>query len=134
MLSRQKTFFSVMLFVFRALAAGQQVTISPQSLTFGAHTPGNSSTPETITVLNGGGADVNVTSISASGGFSETNNCSTLRAGQKCTIDVTYISSIVGSTKGVVAINDNAAPNPQIVNLMGTVIAPMARAPGGLNF
>ena len=112
----------------------QQVKLSATSLTFASHTPGNSSAPQTITLSNSGAADLTVGPIAASGGFSQTNDCSTLHPGQSCTIDVTYISSIVGSTKGVLTINDNAASTPEIVTLAGTVIPPIALAPGTLGF
>ena len=112
----------------------QQVKLSATSLTFGSHTPGNASAPQTITLSNTGAADLSVTAIAASGGFSQSNDCSTLHPGQSCAIDVTYISSIVGSTKGVLTINDNAASTPEIVSLSGTVIPPIVLAPGTLVF
>ncbi len=117
-----------------AHAAAQQVKLSATSLTFGSHTPGNSSAPQTITLSNDGAADLSVGAIAASGGFSQSNDCATLHPGQSCTIDVTYISSIVGNSEGVLTINDNAASTPEIVTLTGTVLPPITFAPGTLSF
>ena len=116
------------------LQAWAQISLSTTSLNFGAHTPGNVNGPQTVTLSNRGAADVIVSSIAASGGFSETNNCSTLHAGQSCTINVSFISAIVGSAKGVVTINSNTAASPQIVNLAGNVLTPIALVPGSLSF
>lgn len=116
------------------LQAWAQVSLSTTSLSLGAHTPGNVNGPQTVTLSNRGTADVIVSSIAASGGFSETNNCSRLHAGQSCTINVTFISAIVGNAKGVLTINSNAAASPQIVDLAGTVLTPIALVPGGLSF
>jgi hypothetical protein len=117
-----------------AHAAAQQVKLSATSLTFGSHTPGNSSAPQTITLSNDGAADLTVGAIAASGGFAQSNDCATLHPGQSCTIDVTYISSIVGNSEGVLTINDNAASTPEIVTLTGTVLPPITLALGTLSF
>ena len=115
-------------------AVAQQVKLSATSLTFGSHTPGNSSAAQTITLSNDGVADLTISAIAASGGFSQSNDCATLHPGQSCTISVTYISSIVGSTKGVLTINDNSPSTPEIVTLTGIVLPPIALAPGILSF
>ena len=132
--SRYHPIILLMMCAFGAQAVAQQVKLSATSLTFGAHTPGNSSSAQTLTLSNSGNADLAVRGIAASGGFSQSNDCSTLHPGQSCTIDVTYISSIVGSTKGVLTINDNSPSTPEIVTLTGIVLPPIALAPGTLLF
>jgi len=123
-----------MLCTFSTHAAAQQATLSATSLTFGAQIVGSVSGPRTVTVTNTGRADLTVSSIAASGGFSQTNHCSTLHPGQSCSITVSYISDIVGAAKGVLTINDNAPSSPHLVNLSGTAVAPVALTPGSLNF
>lgn len=115
-------------------AAAQQVTSSSMSLSFPAISAGNVSGPETITLSNSGTKDLTVSSVAASGGFSQSNSCTTLHAGESCLIEVTYISANVGSTRGVLAINDNAASSPQIVSLTGKTLAPIVLNPSILSF
>ena len=127
-------FLLLMTCILGAQAAAQQARLSATRLSFGPITPGNSTAPQNITLSNGGSVDLIVSAITASGGFSQTNNCSTLRPSESCTIDVTYISEIVGSTKGVVTINDNSPTRPEIVLLSGSVIPPVALSPAKLGF
>jgi Abnormal spindle-like microcephaly-assoc'd, ASPM-SPD-2-Hydin len=127
-------FLLLMTCILGAHAVAQQARLSPTSLNFGPITPGNSTAPQTMTLSNDGSADLVVGAIATSGGFSQANNCSTLRSGERCTIDVTYISAILGSTKGVLTINDNSATSPEIVSLSGSVIPPVALSPAKLGF
>ena len=120
--------------ILGAQVVAQQARLSAANLSFGPITPGNSSPPQNIILSNDGSSDLVVSSISVSGGFSESNSCATLRPGERCTIDVTYISAIVGSTKGVLTVNDNSATSPEIVNLSGSVIPPVALSPSTLGF
>ena len=67
------------------------VTLVPSSLTFLAEFVGDSSSPQTVTMTNTGGASLDIFSISASGDFSQTNPCGTyLNAGANCNISVTF--------------------------------------------
>lgn len=115
-------------------AAAQQATFSAANLTFAPHTPGNVSGPSTLQLTNTGSANLVVNSIAASGGFSESNDCATLRPAQSCAISVSSIASFVGASKGVLTINDNSSSAPHIVNLSGTVLAPIALTPAAVNF
>lgn len=115
-------------------AAAQQANLSTANLTFPPHTPGNVSGPASVQLTNTGSANLVVNSIAASGGFSESNDCTTLGPGQGCTIHVTSIESFVGATKGVLTINDNSASSPHIVNLTGTVLAPIVLTPAAVTF
>lgn len=113
-------------------AASHALFHKPKS--FPALTAGNVSGRQTITLSNSGTKDVTVSSIAASGGFSQSNDCTNLHPGQSCEIEVTYISANVGSTKGVITINDNAASSPQIVNLTGKTVAAIVLTPSVLSF
>jgi len=64
---------------------------------------------------------LNITGITVSGGYSQTNHCvSPLGAGQYCDITVTFAPTAVGLVSGVLTIMDNANNSPQTVTLTGT--------------
>ena len=114
--------------------SAQQASLSSSTLSFGVLSAGNVSSTQTITLTNTGTADLVVSSIVASGGFSASSKCSILHPAEDCTIEAGLVSSIIGSAKGVITINDNAASSPQLVNLTGTVVPPIAFLPVRTNF
>src|SRR5258708_16448294 len=77
-----------------AHAAAQQVKLSATSLTFGSHTPGNSSAPQTITLSNDGAADLTVGAIAPSGGFAPSNTLAPLHPRHTSTLPTPHTSSI----------------------------------------
>jgi dienelactone hydrolase len=101
------------------ITAGQ-VKLVPDDLKFIARV-GGTSTSQTVTLTNTGGAALNIASITASGSFIETNNCGTsLPAGMPCTLTISFHAAKVGLTSGTVTIVDNSADQQQVVNLKGT--------------
>lgn len=127
------TFLSLLLCAFATFTVAQQAKLSATNLHFGSHPMGNFNS-QSVTLSNSGTQDLVVSTMVASGGFTQTNNCSTLRTNQSCSIDVTYISTIVGHKNGVLVINDNSATSPEVVNLSGNVLAPVALTPAALSF
>lgn len=121
------------LFLFTPYIYSQQVSLSPTSLTFAPQLVNTVSAPKTVTVTNSGNALLTVSSIAASGGFSITNNCSSLNPGDFCTIQVSFLSGLVGTDKGVITITDNAASSPQIVNLSGSTLPNLTLSPAQVN-
>ncbi len=104
-----------------------QLTATPTSLAFAAETVGDTSPAQEIQLINTGSTAVTITSITVSGQFAETDTCgspfttpSVLNVGGACTIYVTFTPTSTGSQTGVLTINDDAANNPQTVNLSGT--------------
>jgi hypothetical protein len=98
-------------------------------LDFGNLPVGQISNPLTITLSN----DATLTNpqtvtfigkIGVSGSFSEIDDCqATLAPGSKCTLTVSFKSSVVGFTAGKLTINytaDGVLGNPQLVYLRGT--------------
>jgi Beta-propeller repeat len=86
------------------------VCLSPASLNFAAETSMTSSEPMTSTLTNDGNATLDITSITASGPYTETNTCgSSLNAGANCTLSVTFSPTSAGNLGGAVTITDNAA-------------------------
>jgi hypothetical protein len=97
------------------------VTLSPTSLTFAAQTTGSSSAAQSVTLTNSGGVALAITSIAASGDFTQTNTCgASLAPAGTCTISVTFIPTATGNRTGTVSIADNAAGSPQSIPLTGT--------------
>jgi hypothetical protein len=97
------------------------VSLSPSSLTFSTQTVGKSSNPQPVTLTNSGNAPLSITSITASGDFSQTYTCSTsVLAGANCAINVTFTPTTAGSRTGAITITDNASGSPHTVSLTGT--------------
>jgi Abnormal spindle-like microcephaly-assoc'd, ASPM-SPD-2-Hydin/Beta-propeller repeat len=86
------------------------VCLSPNSLTFSAQAATTTSSAMNVTLTNSGSAELDITSIAASGPFAETNTCgSSVAAGQNCSISVTFSPTQAGELSGSVTITDNAA-------------------------
>jgi hypothetical protein len=102
-------------------APAPSATLSPTSLTFGAQGLQTASTPRPVSLTNGGAAALSLSSIVATGDFSQTNNCGgSLAAGSSCTVNVTFTPTAPGARSGSITISDNAANSPQTVALSGT--------------
>jgi hypothetical protein len=101
------------------------LTIAPASLTFASQTHNTTSPPQTLTLTNNSGATLTSLSFAGSADFSvapgTTMPCSTsLAAGAKCTLSVTFTPARTGSIPGEATITDNASTSPQVVKLTGT--------------
>jgi hypothetical protein len=101
------------------------VTIAPASLTFASQTHNTTSPPQTLTLTNNSGATLTSLSFAGSADFSvapgTTMPCSTsLAAGAKCTLSVTFTPGRTGSIPGAATITDGASTSPQVVKLTGT--------------
>lgn len=120
--------------VFPGFASSQQVDLSPSSLKFDPQLVGSVSPTKDIVLTNSGNANLVVSSIAASGGYSVANNCSTVTPGASCTIKVSFISGLLGSTSGVITITDNAATSPQLVNIAGSTLPQLEFSPATTSF
>jgi hypothetical protein len=97
------------------------VTLSPASLTFANQNVGTTSAAENVTVTNSGTATLTLSTISASGDFSQTSTCgNSLAAGAKCTISVTFKPSALFTRTGALTLTDNGSADTQTVALTGT--------------
>ena len=103
------------------------VTVSATSLTFSNQDVGTVSAPQMVTITNTGSATLNITQISVSGDFTETETCSArlniLNVGESCTVSVSFAPSASGSRGGALSIYDNAVGSPQQVSLSGNGLA-----------
>jgi hypothetical protein len=99
-------------------------SVSPSSLSFASQNVGTTSAGATVTLLNSGGAAMNIASVTVSGDFAATGTCVPgLAAGSQCTITVTFAPTAPGTRAGLLTITDNALSSPQTVSLTGTGVA-----------
>lgn len=112
------------------------VQVSPGSLTFGNVVLGVTSASRTVSLIANGSASVNVTAVSVTGDFSQTNNCpSTLTSSAICTVLVYFTPSQGGSRTGTLSITTSASSAAQTVSLTGTGVSLTAQiSPGSLTF
>src|SRR6266852_1743060 len=114
------------------------IRFSPATLDFANQDIGTSNS-QPVTITNFGGGPLNLTSISASGEFTETNNCpNTLLAGASCTAGVSFAPTVAGPTTGLLTVNDDSGNlgSSQAVTLAGTGTVPrhLSLSPATLNF
>lgn len=98
------------------------LTLSASNLAFGNQHVGVASNALAITATNNGTVPITFSGITASGDFSETDNCTkvALQPTTNCVIDVTYTPTNAGSSVGALTLTDNAPGSPQIILLTGT--------------
>lgn len=102
-------------------AAALSVSLSPTSLSFASLIVGSTSGGQGVTLTNNGGTALTITSITATGDFSQTNTCgAAVGAGASCAISVTFKPTAGGARTGSVTISDNAPSSPQTITLSGT--------------
>jgi hypothetical protein len=109
--------------------------LSPASLSLSSYV-GITSAPQTVTLSNTAGAGLAISSIAASVGFAQTNDCpvgGNLAPKSSCTINVTFTPTAQGTVSGTLSITDDGPGSPQSVALTGTVQA-VTIAPPSLNF
>ena len=84
------------------LTSGPNASLSAASLGFGSQAVNTTSSPVSITLSNYGTAALNISSVAASGNFSETDNCVPgLTSAASCTINVTFTPSVTGSVSSL---------------------------------
>ncbi|MGO9271972.1 MAG: choice-of-anchor D domain-containing protein [Terriglobia bacterium] len=103
--------------VFGLLPAA--TSVAPASLGFGIQVVGGTSAAQAVALSNPSGSGLSLTSITASAGFAQTNNCpSSLAAGGNCSISVMFSPSAPGPGKGTVTIVASVG-GPQTVSVAG---------------
>jgi hypothetical protein len=109
-------------------------TLSLSGLNFGTQLVNTTSSPQTVTLTNTGGATLNISGIAASTNFHQRNNCgSHLAMGASCTITVIFTPRQRGTLSGSITIADNAFGSPQTISLTGISTA-LTVAPSNLDF
>jgi len=113
--------------ILTGAATAPVVSLSSSSLAFGNQQVGTTSAPQTVTLNNTGTGQLDVTSVIASGEFTETNTCgSPVATGANCAVTVTFAPTASGSLAGTLTVTDNAPGSPQTVSLTGIGIEALA--------
>ncbi len=95
-------------------------TLSVTALAFAEQVVGTSSVAQVVTLTNTGNANMVVSGVSATGDFSQTNNCpATLVSAAGCAINVTFTPVIGGTRTGSLIVSDNSLGGPAVVTLSG---------------
>lgn len=116
------------------------VALSPQKINFGNQALNTASTAQTVTLVDAGSAPLEIAGITASGDFSQTNNCGTLvSAGSgTCAIQVIFTPSQLGPVTNQITIADNAQGSPQTITVSGTGVTTsggsLTLSPSSLSF
>lgn len=107
-------------FAYVAPTPSPVVELTPTALSFGNVNTATNSDPQQLTVRNIGGAPLIFTTINASSGYSETNDCgSSLAPGASCNINV-ISTGFVGSNQGGLNLVDNAGSQQAVLESFGT--------------
>jgi hypothetical protein len=113
------------------------ISLTPPNLTFSQNV-GTTSAAQTITITNFGGTPLDLFSLSASGVFSETNNCpSLLTPGTNCAVQITFTPSAAGPATGTFNVSDDSGNlgATQVLALNGTGTTPATTvSPASLSF
>ena len=104
-----------------ASSCAGDVLLSNASLNFGSQQLNVKSSPLTETLTNNQSVALNISLISASGDFSETDNCGQQVAAQgSCVINVFFTPTAAGTRNGTLTITDDADNSPQTATLTGS--------------
>ena len=114
---------------------GTTVSISPAAtLNFGNQPVFTTSPPKTAILTNSGSKAIQVSTVVATGNFSQTNTCvGKVPPGGSCKIVATFSPQRAGTRYGTLAITDDSASSPHTVNLTGIGVK-LSASPTNLNF
>ena len=109
-------------YVLNLTGTSSTLTLSPANLAFPNQQVGVPGTAQSIIATNNGTVPITFSSITASGDFAETDNCTkvALQPTTNCVISVTYSPTTAGNSIGALTLTDNAPGSPQVVLLTGT--------------
>ena len=96
------------------------VALSSTTLSFVDQPVGTTSAAQTVTLTNTGDGVLNVTGLTVSGDFAQTNDCAPLAPSASCTVNVSFSPTAGGARTGTLTIDSNDPGSPDTVNLTGT--------------
>jgi streptogramin lyase len=113
-----------------ATAAVPILSLSATALTFGTIITGMSSAPQMITATNLGSAPLSLSTIAASGDFTQTSGvcAASVAPRASCQIFVTFGPSATGTRTGTLSVTNNTSAGTQTVGLTGAGAAPVTFA------
>jgi Abnormal spindle-like microcephaly-assoc'd, ASPM-SPD-2-Hydin len=103
-------------------SSAQPVILIPSTLYFSNYALGTTSPSQTVTLTNNQLVQLNISNISTSGDFAQTNTCGNSVAAQgNCTFTITFTPTVQGIRTGQIIISDDASGSPQqVINMTGT--------------
>ncbi|WP_329133750.1 choice-of-anchor D domain-containing protein [Streptomyces sp. NBC_01476] len=104
------------------IAPGPVLNTNPASLSFAGTVVGSPAATQTVTVTNSGTSAATVSGVTATGDFSQTNNCAALAVGSSCTVTVGFKPTAGGARSGSLTVTSNANNSPATVALSGSGI------------
>ncbi|MFZ0800176.1 MAG: choice-of-anchor D domain-containing protein [Terriglobales bacterium] len=110
--------------------SGANATLSATSISFGSVAVGDTSESQSVTLINYGSAALNISGITASADFVETDNCTAVAPLTRCSINVTFSPTSTGTVNGTLSVTDNGAGSPQTVGLIGSGVAGKCQSKG----
>jgi phospholipase C len=93
---------------------------SDSNVYFGGQVVETPSPSYAVTVTNIRNTNVTFSDITSTGDFSQSNNCTTLTPGARCTVNITFNPTQTGLRTGTVTLTDNDITSPQVVSAQGT--------------
>lgn len=100
------------------------------SVYVGGQTVGKASPVTVLYLTNNSNKKLNLTSIAASGDFTQKNNCTaSIPVGQKCTLNVTFKPTALGNRTGTITIVDSDPTSPQTISMSGVGVSTSLSAP-----
>jgi len=114
---------------------GPAASVSTGNLAFGNLAVGTTSLSQVVTFTNIGTTALNISGITISGDFSQTNTCQTaLQPSSSCTAQVTFTPMAIELRNGTLTFTSNAPGSPHAVSLQGRgVDFQVALPPGSPN-
>jgi len=100
-----------------------EATVSPTSLSFDDQQVATSSAAKVVTVTNTGNRKLTFSSVGVAQGmahFAQSNDCAEVAPAAKCTINVTFTPSAVGSQQGTLALVHDGVGGTTLVDLAGS--------------
>jgi hypothetical protein len=95
--------------------------LSQTQISFKAQRVSTTSDSQPVTLSNSGDGTLNISGITISTEFGQTNNCgTTVPSGGTCTLSITFRPTQGGRRTGTLTIKDNASGSPHTVSLGGT--------------
>ncbi len=121
---------------FAQTSSAQAVHLSHTSLSFSGHAVGQPSSPLTVTLVNPDAfTPLSISSITASGDYSETDNCNgSVAPSGSCTLSIVFKPNAVGLLPGVITLNDDANDSPQLIAATGAGLLPVNPSPATVTF
>jgi len=99
---------------------GPTLSTNPSSLTFPSQALNTTSASQAITVSNTGTTSASISAVTASGDYTQTNNCGSVAVGASCTVNVSFRPTASGTRTGTLTVTSDATNSPTTVALSGT--------------